>query len=88
MPSLSLGATNKSLTVLLTLKCTWTLAFPHILLKLLLSPFLIWDHYEDVLASICVPVGIRVVVVVLSAEFVVNFGLESMEDQVRVLCIC
>ena len=43
----------------------------------------IWDHYEDVLVFVCVPVGIKVVVAVLNTEFVVHFTLESVEDPVQ-----
>ena len=41
-----------------------------------------WDHYDNVLAFVCVFVGIRTVVAVLNTEFVVHFSLESVEDPV------
>ena len=48
MLSLSLGATNMSLIVLLPLKWTWTPALPHYIFEAYSKPFRIRDHYEYV----------------------------------------
>ena len=55
------------------------------ILKTFAKSFWIWDHYEDVLIFVHVPVEIRVVVAVLKTDSVVHFSLESVEDQVWVI---
>ena len=60
MLSLSLGATNNYLAVLVSLKCTCIPAFLYIFLKPFTEPFGIWDYCENIIVFICVPVEVVV----------------------------
>ena len=84
MLSLSFRATNNSLTVLVPLKGTCTPTFPHMFLKLALSP-LEYGTTAKMFFFICVPVEVDVIVPLLLTELEVHFCSEPVENAFRVV---
>ena len=75
---------QNSLTVLVPLKQTSTTAFPHVS-ETLTETFGVWDHYENVVVFVSVPMDVCVAVPLFLTELEVQFGLEPLENQVRVI---